>query len=77
MTKINNVLITSPPPPQGDTYFTVHVTPQQECSYVSFETNLERDRYGPLITQVLQLFQPGRCTLTLFASKVGMSTTLG
>jgi S-adenosylmethionine decarboxylase len=54
---------------KGDTYFTVHVTPQQECSFVSFETNLERDGYGSLITRVLELFRPGRYTLTLFASK--------
>lgn len=55
---------------KGDTYFTVHVTPQQECSFVSFETNLEQDSYDSLITRVLELFQPGRCTLTLFASKL-------
>ena len=55
---------------QEDTYFTVHVTPQQECSFVSFETNLEQESYDYLITRVLELFQPGRCTLTLFASEV-------
>jgi S-adenosylmethionine decarboxylase len=55
---------------KGDTYFTVHVTPQQECSFVSFETNLEQASYDHLIAMVMQLFRPGRCTLSLFASKM-------
>ena len=55
---------------QGDTYFTVHVTPQTECSWVSFETNLEKESYSSLISQVLSLFRPGKCAVSLFASKV-------
>ena len=56
---------------QGDTYFTVHVTPQSGCSWVSFETNIERVSYSALISHVLDLFKPGKCVVSLFASKVG------
>ena len=55
---------------QDDTYFTVHVTPQTECSWVSFETNIERESYSPLISKVLDLFKPGKCVVSLFASTV-------
>jgi len=78
---INTCTLTSPPslspsflPPsfQGDTYFTVHVTPQVECSYVSFETNLEQESYTSLINKVITIFKPQKCTVSLFASKVGV-----
>ena len=59
---------------QGDTYFTVHVTPQTECSWVSFETNLEKESYSTLISKVLSLFRPGKCVVSLFASKVSKHT---
>jgi len=61
-----------PPSFQGDTYFTVHVTPQVECSYVSFETNLEQESYTSLINKVITIFKPQKCTVSLFASKVGV-----
>lgn len=61
-----------PPFFQGDTYFTVHVTPQVECSYVSFETNLEQESYTSLINKVITIFKPQKCTVSLFASKVGV-----
>ena len=46
------------------------MTPQTECSWVSFETNLEKESYSSLISQVLSLFRPGKCAVSLFASKV-------
>ena len=57
---------------QRDSYFTVHVTPQVECSYVSFETNLEQESYTSLINRVITIFKPQKCTVSLFASKVGV-----
>ncbi|XP_065904278.1 S-adenosylmethionine decarboxylase proenzyme-like isoform X2 [Dysidea avara] len=50
-------------------YYTIHVTPQASCSYVSFETNIEKKSYFDLISKVVSLFRPSRCTVTLFANK--------
>jgi len=50
----------------NDAYFTVHVTPQQTCSYASFETNVECD-YSILIKRVIAIFKPKKVTGTLFA----------
>jgi len=40
-------------------YFTVHVTPEPHCSFVSFETNAVCD-IPQLIQEVIKLFRPGR-----------------
>jgi len=49
-----------------DGYMTVHVTPQENCSYASFETNIHCD-YEKLLVGVLNVFQPHNFTVTLFA----------
>lgn len=54
-------------------YFTVHVTPEPECSYASFETNVPmrqtgRD-YASIVEQVVNIFKPGRFSSTLFEAK--------
>ncbi|XP_064391641.1 S-adenosylmethionine decarboxylase proenzyme-like isoform X2 [Halichondria panicea] len=54
---------------KGDEYFTIHVTPQVECSWVSFETNLVLDSHIPIIAKVLSIFKPGSFTMSLFMSK--------
>lgn len=57
----------------GDYYFTVHVTPEPDCSYASFETNLPADtnggvRYEPgLLQKVIALFRPARFAMSFFA----------
>jgi len=53
----------------GSGYFTIHITPQPSCSYVSFETNIHCD-YASLIKRVLQMFKPKKFTVSLFAGYI-------
>lgn len=48
-------------------YYTIHVTPQPECSFVSFETNTYRASYEELVQQVIEVFQPESFTVLLFS----------
>ncbi|KAK1757161.1 S-adenosylmethionine decarboxylase [Echria macrotheca] len=54
-------------------YFTVHVTPEPNCSYASFETNVPGGQKGPetveVIERVVKIFKPGRFSVTLFQAK--------
>lgn len=50
-------------------YWTVHVTPEEHCSYVSFETNAPLRDHKPLVTALLSLFRPRRFTMTLFTDR--------
>jgi S-adenosylmethionine decarboxylase len=68
------------PPPEGKTgthYFTVHVTPEPHCSYASFETNVPHSQNGQttagIIKQVVDIFKPGRFSITLFEAKPALS----
>ena len=51
-------------------YFTVHVTPEPQCSYASFETNVPARQTGretaEIVEQVVNIFRPGRFSVTLF-----------
>ncbi|KAG6864873.1 hypothetical protein C0991_006640 [Blastosporella zonata] len=58
-------------------YYTIHVTPEEGWSYASFECNVpshtsEKSRSTPdlktLIQRVVNIFHPGRLSLTLFIS---------
>lgn len=51
-----------------DRYFTIHVTPEQEASYVSFETNMIESDYTDLIQRITSLFRPDKFTLVLTTS---------
>jgi S-adenosylmethionine decarboxylase len=64
---------------QDGGYFTIHVTPEEGWSYASFECNVPlpaADKTVPggrpdmqtLIRRVVDIFQPNRLCLTLFAS---------
>ncbi|GMM50210.1 adenosylmethionine decarboxylase [Starmerella bacillaris] len=46
-----------------DDYFTIHVTPEEACSYASFETNASVSRQS--ISNVLNIFKPQESTLVL------------
>lgn len=56
-------------------YFTVHVTPEPQCSYASFETNVPAAQTGretaEVVAQVVDIFRPGRFSVTLFEAKAG------
>ena len=52
------------------TYWTIHITPEPEFSYVSFETNLSQSSYEDLIRKVVDVFKPGKFVTTLFVNQV-------
>jgi S-adenosylmethionine decarboxylase len=54
---------------RGSEYYTIHVTPQENGSYVSFETNhcFDSDLDGT-VSRVLDLFKPRSCDLLFFQS---------
>jgi len=54
-------------------YSTVHITPEPECSYASFETNTQLTSYDSLISNVLAVFRPGRVVITMIADEAGMA----
>lgn len=56
----------------NEAYWTIHITPEDHCSFVSFETNVNLSlmgtkRYTQLVRAVIETFRPGRVTVTLFA----------
>ncbi|KAN0035125.1 hypothetical protein ACTA71_004384 [Dictyostelium dimigraforme] len=48
-------------------YWTIHITPESHCSYVSFDTNVALADYNQLLAKVLNVFKPGRFTAALYA----------
>ena len=56
-------------------YYTIHVTPQASCSYVSFETNIKRKDYSQIVNQVVDIFKPNKFIITLFSTKVSWKLT--
>jgi S-adenosylmethionine decarboxylase len=54
-------------------YFTVHVTPEPQCSYASFETNVPARQTGretaEVVEHVVGIFKPGRFSVTIFEAK--------
>lgn len=55
---------------------TIHITPEPEFSYVSFESNVASSDYSDLIARVIKLFQPGKFLVTIFVSKVSVRLRL-
>uniref|UniRef100_A0A1B6L689 S-adenosylmethionine decarboxylase proenzyme n=1 Tax=Graphocephala atropunctata TaxID=36148 RepID=A0A1B6L689_9HEMI len=50
-------------------YMTIHITPEKDFSYVSFETNMPQASYQQLIERVVNTFRPGKVVITVFANK--------
>ncbi|XP_041355102.1 S-adenosylmethionine decarboxylase proenzyme-like [Gigantopelta aegis] len=53
----------------GGYYITIHVTPEPQCSYVSFESNVPTESYQDLLKKVLDVFRPGKFLMTVFANE--------
>jgi len=62
---------------RDESYFTIHVTPEPHCSFVSFETNLVGDGACALINKVLAAFRPGRFCVLLMEDGVVSNSRLG
>uniref|UniRef100_A0A8C5YHZ4 S-adenosylmethionine decarboxylase proenzyme n=1 Tax=Microcebus murinus TaxID=30608 RepID=A0A8C5YHZ4_MICMU len=58
------------------TYWTIHITPEPEFSYVSFETNLSQTSYDDLIRKVVAVFKPGKFVTTLFVNQSSKCRTV-
>jgi S-adenosylmethionine decarboxylase len=55
---------------RGDEYWTLHVTPESNGSYVSFETNLRNgEELAPVTGMLLELFQPRSFDVFLFRQR--------
>jgi len=52
-------------------YYTMHITPQKECSYVSYETNRDMKEYDPLklTSKIIGTFNPEKYTVVDIRSK--------
>ncbi|MCJ1359725.1 MAG: spermidine resistance protein [Icmadophila ericetorum] len=76
-----NGVIPSPSATNATHYFTVHVTPEPHCSYASFETNVPSRQSGretaEVIEQVVNIFKPGRFSVTLFEAKPAIPVRIG
>ena len=53
----------------GD-YATIHITPEPEFSYVSFETNIATENYMDLVIKVVDTFKPNKLIVTFYATRV-------
>lgn len=50
-------------------YMTIHITPEAEFSYVSFECNVPQSSYMDVIRRVLAVFKPATFIVTAFANE--------
>ncbi|CAB0035935.1 unnamed protein product [Trichogramma brassicae] len=54
---------------KNGSYMTIHITPEPDFSYVSFESNVAAASYGDVIERVLRCFKPGKFVVSIFANK--------
>ncbi|RIA86728.1 S-adenosylmethionine decarboxylase [Glomus cerebriforme] len=56
-----------------DNYFNIHVTPEHNCSYASFETNIPvpvgHGTITDVINKVIAIFEPGKFSVTVFKTR--------
>jgi len=56
-----------------EAYWIIHITPEQHCSFVSFETNFvfsSAEAYQKLLQKVIDTFRPGRVTTLCSPTKL-------
>lgn len=60
---------------RGGYYVTIHITPELDFSYVSFETNAppQSSSYTELIAKILRLFGPTKFMMTIFANEASQA----
>uniref|UniRef100_A0A0R3RFD3 S-adenosylmethionine decarboxylase proenzyme n=1 Tax=Elaeophora elaphi TaxID=1147741 RepID=A0A0R3RFD3_9BILA len=56
--------------PHSDHYITIHVTPEPDFSYVSFETNQNALNLTEQMLKVLEIFRPNKFLLTIFTNEL-------
>ena len=56
----------------GEFYITCHVTPQTNCSYLSFETNWPQEEYTQLVKKLVGIFHPENTLMTLFVNQASL-----
>ncbi|XP_022916769.1 S-adenosylmethionine decarboxylase proenzyme isoform X3 [Onthophagus taurus] len=54
-------------------YMTIHITPESDFSYVSFETNVPASSYWEIIVKVLDTFLPGKFVVTIFSNQTSQA----
>lgn len=59
----------------GETYLTIHVSPQEGCSYASVETNVIEKDYTDLVQQVLKIFNPSKFMIVTCANNQESNNT--
>ncbi|KAF2483360.1 S-adenosylmethionine decarboxylase [Neohortaea acidophila] len=70
-----NGIVPIPNKPDSTGYWTVHVTPEPQCSYASFETNVPTKQHTgsrstlEIVQHVVGIFKPARFSVTLFETK--------
>ncbi|KAI8874219.1 S-adenosylmethionine decarboxylase [Ramicandelaber brevisporus] len=74
---------------QGGQYYTIHVTPEPQCSYASFETTIRFNKQAAggynaspqaklqaLVRSVVDIFGPNKFTVTVFKSRPDAHTAM-
>ncbi|KAJ0403725.1 hypothetical protein P43SY_003030 [Pythium insidiosum] len=58
-----------------DAYYTIHITPESHCSYVSFETNARLRCYESLLKNVLRCFRPAKYAVSVYADRAALEAS--
>ncbi|KAE8751800.1 hypothetical protein FOCC_FOCC001649 [Frankliniella occidentalis] len=56
-------------------YMTIHITPEPDFSYVSFESNIPQSSYKDVISRVIETFKPGKFVVTIFANQASPASS--
>lgn len=56
----------------GETYSTIHITPEDAFSYASYECNLKTSSYDDVIKRTLNIFKPSYFMVVVYADKDAM-----